>query len=73
MQKFNLRIKTYLLRNDSLRNEVGGFKIYGQHGNLWARLSLHMTSNEISGNISVIAYPMESILLIHKNKRLNNT
>ena len=73
MQKFNLRIKTYLLRNDSLRNEVGGFKIDGQHENFWAKLSLHMTSNEISENILVIAYPMESILLIHKNKRLNNT
>ena len=73
MQKFNLRIKTYLLRNDSLRNEVGGFKIDDQHENFRAKLSLQMTSNEIPGNISVIAYPMESILLIHKNKRLNNT
>ena len=73
MQKFNLRIKAYLLRNESLSNEVGGFKIDGQHENFWAQLSLHMTSNEIPRNISVIAYPMESILLIHKNKRLNNT
>ena len=73
MQKLNLRTKTYILRNDSLRNEVGGFKIDGQHENFWAKLSLHMTSNEIPGNILVIAYPMELSQLIHKNKRLNNT
>ena len=36
VEKFNLRIKAYLLRNESLSNDVGGFKIDGQHENFWA-------------------------------------